>query len=184
MHVLFYPGLRHCGSPKLLKQIWGWSGWICWSGKELWEISQDSYRRHLEWHHSTFWLFLSHSKLGCSVFLSHLHVKHLLEPPEVVVCAEQGYLLLKEAGAVTQGMIVVQQCHFRGRAELHQAAKPLTLPKSDVGKCNFLCSWWEAEDATLRRMRSGRTKEGREGKRPGKHADVNWGGVVNIPVSG
>lgn len=145
MYVLLYPGLRHCGNSKPLKPIWGWSGWICWSGKELWEISQDSCRRLLEWHHNTFWLFLSHSKLRCSVFLTHLYVKYLLEAPEEVVCAEQGYLFLKEAGAVTQGMMVVQQCHFRGRAELHQGVKFLTLPKSDVGKCNFLCSaaWWE-----------------------------------------
>lgn len=84
MHVLFYPGLRHCGSPKPLKQIWGWSGWICWAGKELWEICQDSCRSHLEQHRSTFSLFLSHSELGCSVFLIHLYVKYLLEPPEVL----------------------------------------------------------------------------------------------------
>lgn len=83
-----------------------------------------------------------------------------------------------------RAMAVVQQHRFRGRAELHQGAKSLTLPKSDIGKCNCLCwaAWWEGstEAGTLRRMRSGRTTE--EGKHLGSRCWCEWG-IVSISVS-
>lgn len=84
-----------------------------------------------------------------------------------------------------RAMMVVQHL-FGGRAELHQGAKSLTLPKSDRGKCNFLClgsaARWEGstEGATLRRMRSGRTTE--KGKGLGSRCWCEWGGIVSIPV--
>lgn len=92
----------------------------------------------------------------------------MLEPPEEAVCAEQGYLLLKGTGAVTQAMMVIQQRGLRGRAT--PGSKILNPAQVRARKVQLpvLSSTGGGQHGGCHTEKGEEWENHREGKRPGK----------------